>query len=167
MLLGISTGTLLGLHAFFFYLFTYLVVMFMFFGILTFFPKNLVYLTDLLVLRTHPFLKVTILVIFFSMAGIPPLLGFFSKLYIILTTIESQFYMVSILLLFCSTLSAFYYLRIIKIVQFELVSQIKTRNFVGGTFTYFYLISSTVLVVFFVVSPNFLLSQAQYLVLLL
>lgn len=167
MLVGISAGTLLGLHAFFFYLTTYLIMMFMFFGLLALFPKNLVYLTDLLVLKNHSFLKILIIGILFSMAGIPPLLGFFSKFYIIITTIESHSYLLSTLIILCSGLSAFYYLRIIKIVQFELIQKIKTRIILGNISIYMYIVGSTFLLVLFFVFPNFLLIQVQYLTLLL
>lgn len=167
MLLGLSTGSLLGVHAFFFYLVTYLIMMFMVFSLLVLFPKNLIYITDLLILKKHPFLKILIIGILFSMAGIPPLLGFFSKFYIILTTIESHYYFLSVLIILCSTLSAFYYLRIIKIIQFELIQQVQSIILFKNISVYFYLTGSIILLCLFFISPNFILFQTEYLTLCL
>ena len=58
-------------------------------------------------------------VIMLSMAGIPPLVGFFTKFYIIFSVINSQFYFLAIILLICSVVSAFYYLKVIKIIYFD------------------------------------------------
>ncbi len=66
--------------------------------------------------RTWSFVN---LLIFFSLAGIPPLVGFFAKVMIISSLVESKNVIGSFLLLITSALSAFYYLRIIKIIFFE------------------------------------------------
>ena len=57
--------------------------------------------------------------IFFSIAGLPPLAGFFGKLYILISAIESKLYILSIVAILTSIVSAFYYLRIIKIIFFD------------------------------------------------
>ena len=59
------------------------------------------------------------ILIFFSLAGIPPLVGFFSKVLILFYLVKSNFLLSSFFLLITSALSAFYYLRIIKIIFFE------------------------------------------------
>jgi NADH-quinone oxidoreductase subunit N len=55
----------------------------------------------------------------FSMAGIPPLIGFLAKLSIFLSLISSYYYLVALASVLCSVISTFYYIRIIKIVYFE------------------------------------------------
>jgi proton-translocating NADH-quinone oxidoreductase chain N len=60
-------------------------------------------------------------VIFFSMAGIPPLSGFFSKFFILYGLISSGDIVVALLLIIISAVSTFYYLRIIKIIYFETI----------------------------------------------
>jgi proton-translocating NADH-quinone oxidoreductase chain N len=66
--------------------------------------------------------------IFFSIAGIPPLLGFLSKAFIILSLIEGEQLFTAILLVVISSISVFYYIRIIKIIFFEISSLKKNNN---------------------------------------
>ena len=60
-----------------------------------------------------------LLIILFSLAGIPPLAGFFAKFYIFMAVIESEMYTLAIVGLVTTVLSAFYYIRIIKIMYFD------------------------------------------------
>ena len=55
----------------------------------------------------------------FSLAGIPPLAGFFGKFYIFLAVIEQKMYFLAIVGLIATVISAFYYLRIIKVIYFD------------------------------------------------
>jgi len=55
----------------------------------------------------------------FSMAGIPPLAGFFGKLYIFLAAVEAKLYALAIIGVLASVVGAFYYLRIIKVMYFD------------------------------------------------
>ena len=55
----------------------------------------------------------------FSMAGIPPLAGFFGKFYIFLAAIEAHLYALAIIGVLSSVVAAFYYLRIIKVMYFD------------------------------------------------
>ena len=55
----------------------------------------------------------------FSLAGLPPLLGFLVKLNVLLITIQNNYYIVASLSIFFSVISLFYYIRVIKIVVFE------------------------------------------------
>lgn len=59
------------------------------------------------------------LIIFFSLAGIPPLSGFFAKILVILSVIESHNLFVSVFIILISGFSAFYYLKFIKTIFFE------------------------------------------------
>ena len=69
--------------------------------------------------KTHPGVAAALAVFMFSMAGIPPLAGFFSKLYIFLAAIEAEFYGLAVIAVLSSVVGAFYYLRIIKVVYFD------------------------------------------------
>ena len=53
------------------------------------------------------------------MAGIPPLAGFFAKFYVFMAVIEQSMYFLAIVGLLSTVISAFYYLRIIKIIYFD------------------------------------------------
>ena len=69
--------------------------------------------------KTHPFLATATATFMFSLAGIPPLAGFFGKFYIFLGAIEAELYMLAIIGVLTSVIGAFYYLRIIKIMYFS------------------------------------------------
>ena len=62
----------------------------------------------------HPFL-----IILFSLAGIPPLGGFFAKFYVFSAVLEQQMFTLAIIGLLTTVISAFYYLKIIKIIYFD------------------------------------------------
>lgn len=95
------------------------------------------------------------------MAGIPPLIGFFGKFYIFLVALNSQEYVVCIVGLFMSVLSATYYLRLIKIMnQNKLSSNYSYNNQIIYSYDYYSsylyqyikivpLILSSILVLFF------------------
>lgn len=58
----------------------------------------------------------------FSIAGVPPLIGFFAKMNLFLTLISTKlrmFYVIALITIFCSVISTFYYIRIVKILYFE------------------------------------------------
>ena len=69
--------------------------------------------------KNHPLVALGLLIILFSLAGIPPLAGFFAKFYIFMAGIESEMYTLAIVGLVTTVLSAFYYIRIIKIMYFD------------------------------------------------
>ena len=68
--------------------------------------------------KNHPLLSLSF-VILFSLAGIPPLAGFFAKFYIFKAVIEQSMYFLAIVGLLSTVIAAFYYLRIIKIIYFD------------------------------------------------
>lgn len=63
--------------------------------------------------------KLILTLIFFSMAGIPPLAGFFSKYYLLLTLFDRKLYFLVIVGLITTMLSTFYYLKVIILLNFE------------------------------------------------
>ena len=60
-----------------------------------------------------------LLIILFSLAGIPPLAGFFAKFYIFMSVIESGMFALAIIGLVTTVVSAFYYIRVVKIMYFD------------------------------------------------
>ena len=73
--------------------------------------------------KKHPLISISFLIIIFSLAGIPPLGGFFAKFYIFMSVIENEMYTLAVIGLLTTVISAFYYLRLIKIIYFD---EIKT-----------------------------------------
>ena len=69
--------------------------------------------------KNHPIISLSLLVLLFSLAGIPPMAGFFAKFYIFISVIEESMYFLAIVGLISTVVSAFYYLRIIKIIYFD------------------------------------------------
>ena len=69
--------------------------------------------------KNHPMLSLSLLIILFSLAGIPPLAGFFAKFYVFKSVIEQSMYFLAIVGLLSTVVAAFYYLRIIKIIYFD------------------------------------------------
>ena len=69
--------------------------------------------------KNHPLMCLGLLIILFSLTGIPPLAGFFGKFYIFMSVVESGMYGLAIIGLVTTVVSAFYYNRIIKIMYFD------------------------------------------------
>ena len=69
--------------------------------------------------RTHPRMAAAMAIFMFSMAGIPPLGGFFGKLYVFLAAVEAELYALTVIGLLTSVVGAFYYLRIVKLMYFD------------------------------------------------
>ncbi len=69
--------------------------------------------------KSHPMMALGILVFMFSLAGIPPMAGFFGKFFIFTAAIEAELYTLAIIGVVSSVVGAFYYLRIVKIVYFD------------------------------------------------
>ncbi|WP_425404798.1 NADH-quinone oxidoreductase subunit NuoN [Hwanghaeella sp.] len=69
--------------------------------------------------KTNPAMAVLLMVLMFSMAGIPPMAGFFGKFFVFMAALNAELYALAIIGAVSSVVSAFYYLRIIKIMYFD------------------------------------------------
>ena len=91
------------------------------------------YTTDLARLSTsNPILAFTLTVVMFSIAGIPPLAGFYSKAFLMFAAIGSANYVLAIIGVAMSVVSAFYYLRIVKIMYFESLAASGKKNAINS-----------------------------------
>ncbi|MBS0236134.1 MAG: NADH-quinone oxidoreductase subunit N [Proteobacteria bacterium] len=68
---------------------------------------------------SHPYLAASIAVIMFSMAGIPPLAGFFAKFYVLYAAVKQEWYFLALTAVLASVIAAYYYLYIIKVMYFD------------------------------------------------
>jgi len=122
-LAGLSVGTNEGLQSSIVYVSIYIVMNLGFFSCLLMMKKNDLYfetIEDLSGLsKNHPILSLCFLIVLFSLAGIPPLAGFFAKFYIFKSVIEQSMYFLAIVGLLSTVIAAFYYLRIIKVIYFD------------------------------------------------
>ena len=120
---GLATGTNQGIQSSLTYISIYLVMTLAFFScIFMLRKKNVFYekIENLSGLSTnHPILSIALLIVLFSLAGIPPLAGFFAKFYIFMAVIEQSMYFLAIVGLLSTVIAAFYYLRLIKIIYFD------------------------------------------------
>lgn len=132
ILIGFAAGTPDGVQAMLLYGIIYIV---MTLGIFTFIlatrdqfqSKQIQYLTDLNVLfRTNPLLALSVALILFSLAGIPPLAGFISKLYVFFAAVKVSMYFLVVVGVITSVIGTVYYLRLIQIMYFEKVTTFVT-----------------------------------------
>lgn len=121
ILLGILPGTIFSIQTSIIYVFIYILLSInMFTIILSIFKNNTIYITELAGLsRQHPILAITLSIVLLSLAGIPPLAGFFSKYLVLVAAIENNYLVLAILAILGSVISGFYYLRIIKWIYFK------------------------------------------------
>lgn len=105
--------------------------------------------------QSNPLITFSGILLFFSLAGIPPLCGFYAKFCIFIAAINSSFYIHSLLILITSVISTFYYIRLIKIQCFE--NKIKRINIcsIPKEIALGLSLSSSILLFLFV-NPNFL-----------
>jgi len=122
-LAGLATVSNQGIQSSITYISIYLVMNLAFFSCLFMLKRDDKYyenIEDLSGLsKKHPILSFSLLIVLFSLAGIPPLAGFFAKFYVFLAVIEQSMYFLAIVGLLATVVAAFYYLRIIKIIYFD------------------------------------------------
>jgi NADH-quinone oxidoreductase subunit N len=122
-LAGLSTGTNYGIQSSITYISIYLVMNLALFSCLFMMKIQNKYFENIEDLsgisKNHPLLSFAFLITLFSLAGIPPLAGFFAKFYIFMAVIEQSMYFLAITGLLATVVSAFYYLRIIKVIYFD------------------------------------------------
>jgi NADH:ubiquinone oxidoreductase subunit 2 (subunit N) len=128
VLLALTIGTLNGVKTTLFYLIIYLSSsLATWSGLLSIQLKKNRYIkkqnkefADIIMLKkANPILTITLQIALFSTAGLPPFIGFLTKMNVFLTSIESHIYLVSLVTILLSIISTFYYLRLIKITCFE------------------------------------------------
>jgi len=128
LLLSFSTGNIEGLQMMFYYLAIYMISGLAFWAVYLFlvnkddvyFNKNNKELGDLVLLKeSNPMLAFILTMTLFSIAGIPPLVGFLIKLGVFSTVIKSSAYLISLVSILLTVISTFYYIRLIKVLYFE------------------------------------------------
>ena len=159
-LAGLCVGTNQGIQSSILYISIYLVMNLGFFSCLFMLKRNNTYfenIDDLSGLsKNHPLISLSLMVVLFSLAGIPPLAGFFAKFYIFKAILDQSMYYLAIIGLLTTVIAAFYYLRIIKIMYFDLEKEKYDQDYnLGLKFT---LALSTILIMFYFIYPSKLLN---------
>ena len=102
--------------------------------------------------KNHPLLSLSMMIILFSLAGIPPLAGFFAKFYIFTAVIEQSMYFLAIVGLLSTVIAAFYYIRLIKVMYFDEQREKYDLNHSIGL-KMILVVSSTIILIYFI-NPN-------------
>jgi len=123
VLLGLACGSEKGVQSIVFYLAIYLVMSLGVFAIILMMKRREIMVeavSDLAGLgRTQPMMAFAMLLFMFSLAGIPPLAGFWGKLYIFMAAIEAKLVWPAVLGVLASVVASYYYLRIVKVMYFD------------------------------------------------
>ena len=122
-LIGLSSGTASGVQGVLIYIAIYLAMTLGTFAVILAMRRNgemVEEIGDLAGLsRSNPALAFFLALLLFSLAGIPPLAGFFAKFYVFLAAIEVGLYTLSVIGVLASVVGAYYYLLIVKIMYFD------------------------------------------------
>ena len=122
-LAGVATGAVSGYQSTIVYISIYVIMNIGAFSCLYLLKKDGQYkenISDLSgISKKNPLLAISLLIILFSLAGVPPLGGFFAKFYVFVSVLEKEMYALAIIGLLTTVMSAFYYLKIIKTIYFD------------------------------------------------
>jgi NADH-quinone oxidoreductase subunit N len=155
-LAGLATGSNEGIQSSIIYISIYVIMNLAFFSCLLMLKRNDQYYEDIEDLsglsKNHPLLSLSMLIILFSLAGIPPLAGFFAKFYIFTAVLEKSMYFLAIVGLLSTVIAAFYYLRIIKIIYFDKEKEKYDRD--HSLWLKFSLTFSTILILLYFIFPS-------------
>ena len=155
-LAGLTTASNDGIQNSIIYIVIYIFMNLGLFSCLLMMKRNNKYYEDIEDLsglsKNHPLLSLSLLVILFSLAGIPPLAGFFAKFYIFKSVIEQSMYFLAIVGLLSTVIAAFYYLRIIKIIYFDKEKEKYDTD--HSIWLKFSLVSSTLLILVYFIFPS-------------
>ena len=158
-LAGLATGSNEGIQGTVIYLSIYLLMNLGIFSCIFMMRRKNIFYEDIQDLsglsKNHPIISFCLLVLLFSLAGIPPLAGFFAKFYIFMAVIKAEMYVLAIMGLITTVISAFYYLRIIKIIYFDESKEMfeMDQNF-GLRIS---LILSTIIILVYFIYPSLLI----------
>jgi NADH-quinone oxidoreductase subunit N len=123
VLLGLASGSEKGIQSVVFYLAIYVVMTLGVFSIILMMKRRDIMVenvSDLAGLgKSHPLMAFAMLLFMFSLAGIPPLAGFWGKLYIFMAAVEARLFWPAVLGVLASVVASYYYLRIVKVMYFD------------------------------------------------
>ena len=152
-LIGLATGTANGIRGVLVYMAIYLVMTVGTFAVILCMRRNgrmLEGISDLAGLsRTQPALALALGIFMFALSGIPPTAGFFAKLYVFFAAIDAKLAGLAVIGVVTSVVSAFYYLRVVKVMYFDepvgafdrpLTAELKGVLFVTAVVTLFFFI---------------------------
>ncbi|MHB2169227.1 NADH-quinone oxidoreductase subunit NuoN [Alsobacter sp. R-9] len=122
-LVGLSAGTAAGVQGVVTYMAIYLVMTLGTFACILAMKRGDTHVEEIDDLaglgRTNPFMAFVMAMLMFSLAGVPPLAGFFAKWYVFAAAVDAKLYALAVIGMLASAVGAYYYLRIVKIMYFD------------------------------------------------
>lgn len=135
-LIGIATGTEDGASALLIYLGLYIFMTVGAFSCVLLMRRKGEYVEQISELsglaQTRPLLAAALAIFMFSMAGIPPMAGFFGKFYVFAAAVDSGLYMLAVIGVALSVIAAYYYLKVIKVMYFDEARAPFDKDMTGG-----------------------------------
>jgi NADH:ubiquinone oxidoreductase subunit 2 (subunit N) len=125
LLLGFASFTSWSIFSLFFYLVVYIIISINLFTVILVLRKvdnnlKIKKINEIAILfKSNALLAINLCLILFSIAGIPPLVGFYSKFYIFISAIQSKYYLVVLIAAIFSVIASMYYIRLIKLMFFK------------------------------------------------
>ena len=165
ILIGLVAANSAGIKGVSIYMFIYVVMNIAVFSIILSLKYNNVFIekiSEFSGLSKHkPLISLSLAIIMLSMAGIPPFAGFFGKFYIFVAALKADLILLAVLGVISSVISAFYYLRIIKLMYFD--EHVKANfQLIINSQSLFLLIISMLFISLFVFYPSLLTSFSSY-----
>ncbi|MBM1632392.1 NADH-quinone oxidoreductase subunit NuoN [Sulfitobacter mediterraneus] len=149
-LMGLAAGTVLGVQAMLVYMAIYVTMNVGTFAFILMMQKDGAPVTDISSLnmysKTNPGRALAMLVLLFSLAGVPPMLGFFGKLYVLRAAYEADLVWLAIAGVIASVIGAYYYLRIVFYMYFGEEQSEQLDNSRGGILGGFLIASALIMV---------------------
>lgn len=122
-LFGVAAGTTEGYAAGLYYVLIYSLMSIGAFGLLILLSRQGLEVNDIKDLKglnkLHPWLAFMMMIVLFSMAGVPPTVGFLTKLLVLKSLVDANLLFAAVLGLVFAVIGAFYYLRIVKVMYFD------------------------------------------------
>jgi NADH-quinone oxidoreductase subunit N len=123
MLMGLAAGNQAGAQSMMIYVAVYIFMSAGAFGCVLAMKRDNKPVEDIRALsglsRTRPLMAITISIFMFSMAGIPPLAGFFGKMYVVLAAVKAGLFTLAVIGVVTSVVAGYYYIKIVKIMYFD------------------------------------------------
>ena len=123
MLMGLAAGSDVGVQAILVYLGVYIFMSAGMFGCVLVMRRGGHAVEDIKDLsglaQTHPAMALAIAIFMFSMAGIPPLAGFFGKMYVVLAAVKAGLVWLAVIGVLTSVIGCYYYLKVVKVMYFD------------------------------------------------
>ena len=163
VLAALTVGNRDGVISAISYLNIYIIMMISSFACILFFKRKNVYFENIYDLsglsKNHPVISFCFATTLFSLAGIPPLAGFFAKFYVFKSVIEANMIYLAIIGLIASVISAFYYLRIVKIMYFDPENEkFDEGSNIGIRFS---ILFSSIIIIFYFINPSSILYYVE------